>query len=92
MQVNTHQVVVASDGLSTYALFLYRDIQWGDNRTSIGFNAGDGLRGFNFFDPFNPVVPGVNYLVKKSNVGVPGMYIFKVDEEFIEEPGILKFL
>ncbi len=41
---NTFQVVLATDGNSSYVLFLYQDIQWGS--ATIGFNAGDGVRGY----------------------------------------------
>ncbi len=43
-QENTFQVVLATDGSSSFVLFLYQDIQWGT--ANIGFNAGDGVRGY----------------------------------------------
>ena len=39
--VNTFQVVVASDGLWTFVIFSYGDIQWGGSNTLIGISAGD---------------------------------------------------
>jgi len=61
-------------------MFLYRDIQWGDSGTSIGFNAGDGVRGFNL--DFSSVFE----LVSSSNVGIPGTFIFRVDQNSILPP------
>ena len=55
--------------------FIYGDIQWGDS-ANIGFNAGDGTRYF--------MVPGaltnqVLNIDERSNVGVAGVYIYRVD-------------
>jgi len=73
-------VVLATNGSTTYTLFLYKDIQWGNSGTSVGFNAGDGLRGYNL--PFTMSFSLPLY----SNVGRPGVFIFRVDEEVIQEP------
>ena len=79
-------MVIATDGFSTYVLFLYSDIQWGtSDLTEVGFNAGDMLRGFNL--PAASTTAGVLNLENSSNVGVPGMYIFRVDQESIIQPG-----
>ena len=77
--------MVATNGSATYVMFLYRDIQWDSNRTSIGFNAGDGIRGFNlnnsFDDTFNLTVD----LQRESNVApeFPGVFMFRVDQEMV---------
>ena len=78
LQVNTFQAVLATDGSSTYVLFLYEDIQWGDTSTSIGFNAGDNLRFFNL--DTSTITNGILNIESSSNVGVPGRYIFRVDQ------------
>ena len=39
---NTFQVVLASDGVSSYALFLYADIQWSKTDSPIGSGSGSG--------------------------------------------------
>ena len=59
----------------TFVFFIYHDIQWGDG-ANIGFNAGDGIRFF--------MVPGaltrqVLNIDEGSNVGVRGVYIYRVD-------------
>ena len=77
MQVNTFQAVLATDGTQTYVMFLYQDIQW-SSATSIGLNAGDG---FNFVTvPESLTVEGVLNLTNTSNVGLPGVYIYRVDQ------------
>ena len=75
LQANTFQVVIAADVQMTFVLFIYGDIQWSDG-ANIGFNAGDGTRSF--------MVPGAltNQTLnidKGSNVGVRGVYIYRVD-------------
>ena len=59
----------------TFVFFIYHDIQWGDG-ANIGFTAGDGTRYF--------MVPGaltnqVLNIDEGSNVGVTGVYIYRVD-------------
>ena len=73
---NTYQVVLMTDGETSYVCFLYEDIQWGEG-ASIGFNAGDGTnRSF--------TVPGALTnetleLANRSNIGRPGVFIYRVD-------------
>ena len=55
--------------------FLYHDIQWGDG-ANIGFNAGDGTRFF--MDP-GALTNQVLNIDEGSNVGVTGVYIYRVD-------------
>ena len=59
----------------TFVFFIYGDIQWGDS-ASIGFHPGDGTRSF--------IIPHVLKrqplnIDEGSNVGVTGLYIFRVD-------------
>ena len=56
-------------------MFVYDDIQWGANRATIGFNSGDGLRFFNL-----PEASDVFSLANSTNVGIPGTFIFRVDQ------------
>ena len=78
--------MLASDGNATYALFLYWDIRWGDDGTSIGFNAGDGERFFDLPESFTEV--GVLNLELTSNLGPgnPGEWIFRIDQENVTQP------
>ena len=75
-QANTFQAVIVADQQMTFVFFIYGDIQWAHDLTSIGFNAGDGTRFF--------VVPGALRrqalnIDEGSNVGVTGLYIYRVD-------------
>ena len=64
--------------------FLYEDIQWSGTNTTIGFNAGDGVRSFTL--PESLTAEGVLNLENTSNVGIPGVYIFRVDQNEVETP------
>ena len=59
-------------------MFLYHDIQWSSG-TTIGFNAGDGLHYITI--PESLTADGVLNLDSTSNVGIPGMYIYRVDQD-----------
>ena len=78
--------MIATDGNSTYVLFLYRDIQWGDAATSVGFNAGDGVHGFNVPEAFGDF--DILSLESTSNVGVeyPGVHMYRVDQSEVMQP------
>ena len=76
--MNTFQAVLATDGFATYAMFLYEEINWYSRPVVIGFNAGDGARFFNLLDSND--FEGRRTLNSTSNVGIPGTYIFRVDQ------------
>ena len=78
LQVNTFQAVLATDGITTFVMFLYHDIQSSRN-TKIGFNAGDGVNYYTV--PESLTADGVLNLDSTSNVGIPGMYIYRVDQD-----------
>ena len=59
----------------TFVFFIYGDIQWGDG-ANIGFNAGDGVKFF--MDPGALTNQTLN-IDEGSNVGVTGVYIYRVD-------------
>lgn len=77
-------MVIVTSGEETYVLFLYRDIQWATEDTSIGFNAGDGIRGFNLAEAsqFTDALS----LERFSNVELPGAYYFRVDQDVVILP------
>ena len=82
VQDNTLQVVMATDGEKSFVFFTYTDIQWGEG--GVGFDAGDRRRGLN--------LPGsrtaaTRRLEEFSNVGVEGVYAFRVDLPSIIIPG-----
>ena len=76
--VNTFQAVLATDGNQTFVMFLYEDIQWGSAQTTIGFNAGDRSQSITL--PESLTTESILNLENTSNVGVPGVYIFRVDQ------------
>jgi len=86
--------VLATDGTETYAIFLYADgmIQWttgdddggvnglGGTPAQVGFNRGDGV---NFaVIPASRTADLIN-LPSTSNVGVPGVWIFRISDDMI---------
>ena len=82
MQANTFQVVMATDGEKSFVFYTYFDIQWGEG--TIGFNAGDGVRSFTLNGSLTPATQEVE---RGSNVGVEGLYAYRVDLPEIISPG-----
>ena len=94
VQTNTFQAILATNGLRSFVIFLYADgkIQWttgsasggtnglGGTPAQVGFDAGDGIR--------HATIPGsrtdaIINITQTSNVGIPGMWIFRIDEEAV---------
>ena len=70
-----------TDGTYSFVIFLYADnlIQWSLGAQA-GFNAGDGVR--------STTIPGsltedILNIASTSNIGVPGKYLFRVDDTSI---------
>ena len=79
--------MIANDENTTYVLFLYEDIQWSGGQTVVGFNTGDGTNSFTI--PESMTSDGVLNLHQTSNVGLPGTYIYRVDQlEVVEIEGM----
>ena len=70
---------MATDGEKSFVFFTYTDIQWGE--ATIGFDSGDRMRGI--------TLPGslTADVEDGSNVGVAGVYAFRVDLPEIVGPG-----
>ena len=68
----------------TYIMFLYKEIQENPPQLGIGFNAGDGIHGFGLLQqyPLNSAL----HLHSTSNVGVPGAFYFRVDQDSVMLP------
>ena len=95
--MNTFQVIVATNGFQSYAIFNYLDngIQWSsaDNTggvngigpfgTQVGFNGGDGVH---FYVRPEPLRDSILELDDNSNVCVPGKYVYRIDGETVQ-PG-----
>ncbi|NXF40874.1 TECTA protein, partial [Nyctibius bracteatus] len=90
-KVNTFQAVLATDGATCFVMLNYGDLQWttgianqGDAHTGMGgvpaqagFNSGDDVHYYNIPGSRTPAVLSIGH---RSNVGVPGRWIFRVDE------------
>ncbi|KAK7069005.1 Calcium ion binding [Halocaridina rubra] len=92
-RLNTYQLVLITDGSESYALFLYADggVQWlqsdgkdpnmGDARGQAGLISGDGryqtLRGSG--------TDQVRSLDKWSNIGVPGVWMYRIGQIAVDE-------
>ena len=60
----------------SFAIFVYDDIQWTNSKPMAGINAGNRVT--------HITLPGsrtshISHIQNTSNVGVPGMWIFKFD-------------
>ena len=91
MQTNTFQCILITDGTHSFVIFLYADdlIQWsrgnavGTVDAQAGFNAGDGTRNFTVEGSQTPSIVNIE---TTSNVGVPGKYVFRVDDTTVATP------
>ena len=81
-RTNTFQLVLATDGSRSFALFLYLDggIEWPNevySRTATsGYDTGDGVNYFMHPLSFTDDIGGIE---ETSNVGVDGLFIFQVN-------------
>ena len=75
LQANTFQVVVVADQQMTFVFFIYGDIQWGTGAI-IGFIPRDVT--WSFWVPGSQTNQTLN-IDEGSNVGVTGVYIYRVD-------------
>ena len=96
-QTNTFQCVLAVSGDQTYVIYLYADglIQWttgdagdgidglGGDEALVGYNAGDGIISYTIPGSQTDAIIGV---ASVSNVGIPGMLVFRLDEDQVVFP------
>ena len=94
LQTNTFQCILITNGVTSYAAFLYADdeIQWttgdlsggsnglGGTAAHVGFNAGDNI---NFFNVPGSQTPEIINITNTSNIGIDGVWVFRVDGEEI---------
>ena len=80
---------MASSPAESYAIFLYGDLQWttGDNSGGTnGLYGTEALVGINAGDSIHSVTvpgsraPNITNVVNTSNVGTPGVWIFRIDK------------
>ena len=76
-QRNTYQAILATNGLYSFVLFTYHQLEWSSGLwggyPQVGFNAGDQVNYFTLDKSFSP---DVIEIVNMSNIGVPGQYVF----------------
>ncbi|CAF0966865.1 unnamed protein product [Rotaria sp. Silwood1] len=74
---NTYQAIIATNGLYSFTMFLYNQLQWSAGAwggyPQVGFNAGDEV---NYFTLEKSFTADVVTVVEDSNVGVPGQFFF----------------
>ena len=89
--------MLTSDGTYSFVSFLYADglIQWttgdasggtnglGGVPAQGGFNAGDGER---FFSIPGSQTAAILNIFNTTNIGIPGQWTFRVDQNAIAEP------
>ncbi|XP_021353569.1 sushi, nidogen and EGF-like domain-containing protein 1 [Mizuhopecten yessoensis] len=85
---NTFQIVLVTDGATSFAMFHYQKIEWAGyadyvTKAVVGFNAGDGVNSYTVnSSDYNDVIN----LVNRSNTGIAGKFIYRVDGDAIIEP------
>jgi len=91
-QMNTFQCVLATDLTTSFAIFLYAngEIQWttgdsaggenglGGTPAQVGINTGDKISSVTVPESLTPEIINIS---TTSNVGVPGLWIFQVDQQ-----------
>ena len=70
--------MLATDGVQTLAVFIYRDINWGE-RAQIGFNVGDGYTSFTLPEALSSQTRNID---EHSNVGKPGVFVYRIDSKY----------
>ena len=74
--------MLVTDGDKTFTFFSYGDIAWsGNGQVYIGFNSGSSS--YMLPQAFNETAEDIE---TTSNVGVAGLYVFRVDEDDIMHP------
>ncbi|XP_065942673.1 fibropellin-3 isoform X2 [Magallana gigas] len=84
-QRNTFQLVLITDGVHSFAVFNYNKITW-TMSTQVGFNAGDGTH---YYAVPGSMTDSMLNLPQLSNIGVPGQFVFRVDESNIANADVI---
>jgi len=72
----TFQVVLTSDGMQSYALFLYSNEMF-PARAAVGINVGDGI---NFISEASPLYQDSSTIGYGSNIERRGLYLYRLDD------------
>lgn len=88
---NTFQLVISSDGIQSYVIFNYGPLAWPNEKVKVnvvsGYNVGDNERFFEMAESFTPNIVNLQH---RSNVNIPGKWIFCVDGHFLKGEPIQK--
>ena len=77
LQHNTFQMVLMTNGSTSYTVFLYNSMNWG-NSAGIGFTNGSSFYTLAGGEGVS-TLSDVAFLPTASNVAVNGVYIFRTD-------------
>lgn len=80
LQEDTFQAVLATDGDTSVVFFIYGAVE--GVFANIGFRSDEGSRSFMLPGALTTAVADIEF---QSNVGVPGLYIYRVDLPVIIE-------
>ena len=90
--MNSFQVVLATDAVSSYVIFRYGEIQWttgdksggsggfGGSEAVVGFNAGDRI---NYVSVIGSGMPEIVDIETQTNIMRPGVFMFRTDNPHI---------
>ena len=86
---NTFQALISTNGRHSFTIFNYHELQWSksqniDKHAQAGFNAGDGIIYYALNNSFTPNITNIAF---ESNVRKPEKWIFRIDDQSIEEGG-----
>lgn len=86
---NTFQALISTNGRHSFTVFNYRKLEWSksenvDQHAQAGFNAGDEIIYYALERSFTP---NITNIVFESNVRKPGKWIFRIDDQSVEEGG-----
>jgi len=88
---NTFQLVITSDGIQSYVIFNYGPLNWPNEKVKVnvvsGYNIGDNQR---FFEMAESFTPNITNLQHRSNVNIPGKWMFCVDGHFPKGESVQK--
>ena len=83
---NTYQLTLTTGGIRSFAIFDYISLTWdeyGSSKSRAFYDAGNG-EDYKLLD--GSFTPEILKLSINSNVGIPGKWIFRVDESSVKKP------
>ena len=94
-KVNTFQCVITTDGVKSFAIFLYNIMQWVLEYdpvypARVGFVDG-ASNVYNVYEFPNSGQPGILHYIRKSNVRRQGIWMFRIDGKIILSPQPITF-